>query len=430
MRVVIINKSDSTGGAAIVSRRLLEALLQQGVDARMLVAEKLTDSPRIELAAPAFIIKEKFIAERLRIYCENGFNRSTLFKIDTAGEGLPLWRHPRVLEADVIMLNWVNQGMLSIKGIEKICNLGKPVIWTMHDMWNMTGICHHAGICSRYQSLCSNCPLLGKKGKPKDLSTRIFGRKQQLYNSSGRSGQEPGKRPVTFVAVSHWLAEKAAGSVLLKNQEVRVIPNALPINATLPDIKERNIIDRIKILFGAARLDDPIKGLPKVIAMTRELKENYPEVAARVELHTFGGIKEPLLLDQMAVKTVNHGMLHGEESLRSLYADADMIISASDYETLPTTLMEAQLYGAITIAFDSGGQKDIIDSGKNGLLLEPPDNIEDAGRLLARSVNDIIAIIDSPGRREYLQNMRQSVLSKFSPEKVAGQYIALMKELL
>ena len=44
-KILIINKSDSTGGAAVVSRRLMEALRAEGADARMLVVEKLTDSP-------------------------------------------------------------------------------------------------------------------------------------------------------------------------------------------------------------------------------------------------------------------------------------------------------------------------------------------------------------------------------------------------
>ena len=35
MKVVIVNKSDSTGGAAVVSYRLMEALCDAGVDARM-----------------------------------------------------------------------------------------------------------------------------------------------------------------------------------------------------------------------------------------------------------------------------------------------------------------------------------------------------------------------------------------------------------
>lgn len=40
MRITLINKSDSTGGAAVVSLRLVNALRDAGIDARMLVTEK------------------------------------------------------------------------------------------------------------------------------------------------------------------------------------------------------------------------------------------------------------------------------------------------------------------------------------------------------------------------------------------------------
>ncbi|MDE5880820.1 MAG: glycosyl transferase, partial [Muribaculaceae bacterium] len=154
MKIVIINKSDSTGGAAVVSHRLMEALRGIGVDARMLVVEKLTDSPYVELAASSRVVRKSFLAERLKIFIANGLNRSTLFKIDTASDGLPLWNHPLVRDADAVLLNWINQGMLSLQGVEKILRLGKPVVWTMHDMWCMTGVCHHAGECSHYLKEC------------------------------------------------------------------------------------------------------------------------------------------------------------------------------------------------------------------------------------------------------------------------------------
>ena len=102
LKVVIINKSDSTGGAAVVSFRLMNALRTAGVDARMLVAEKLTDSPFVEGAGKPWQLKCSFLAERLKIFLANGLNRKTLFKIDTGSDGVPLHKHPAVMEADVM----------------------------------------------------------------------------------------------------------------------------------------------------------------------------------------------------------------------------------------------------------------------------------------------------------------------------------------
>ena len=62
MKVVIINKSDRTGGAAIVSYRLLKSLRQIGVDARMLVIEKLSDNYYVDSVASPYKSFKKFFA--------------------------------------------------------------------------------------------------------------------------------------------------------------------------------------------------------------------------------------------------------------------------------------------------------------------------------------------------------------------------------
>ena len=43
MRVLIVNTSERTGGAAIAASRLAKALINNGVQAKMLVVEKNTD---------------------------------------------------------------------------------------------------------------------------------------------------------------------------------------------------------------------------------------------------------------------------------------------------------------------------------------------------------------------------------------------------
>ena len=44
MRVLIINTSDRAGGAAVAANRLMMALINNGVKAKMLVRDKDTDS--------------------------------------------------------------------------------------------------------------------------------------------------------------------------------------------------------------------------------------------------------------------------------------------------------------------------------------------------------------------------------------------------
>lgn len=49
LRVTFISHSDTLGGAAIVTYRLMRALRRQGVDAKMVVYTKLTDDPNVSV---------------------------------------------------------------------------------------------------------------------------------------------------------------------------------------------------------------------------------------------------------------------------------------------------------------------------------------------------------------------------------------------
>lgn len=427
MNVVIINKSDSTGGAAIVSRRLMEALRAQNVDAHMLVVEKLSDSPYITKVSSRLAVAESFLSERLKIFIANGFNKDTLFKIDTASDGLPLWNHPLVKEADAILLNWVNQGMLSLNGIKKIIALGKPVIWTMHDMWCMTGICHHAGKCTHFTKQCGDCHLLGKRAAPNDLSFKIWHKKKDLYDFC--QIYRPYKFRLAFVAVSNWLANKCRVSSLLDKADISVIPNAFNLIEYNSKRKELKKDKRIRILFGAARIDDPIKGLPMLGEMSRILAKDS-NVASRLDIVTFGNIKNPESMPDFGIPHTHIGVVKGEDNLRKIYDDSDIVVSASSYETLPGTLVEAQAYGCIPVSFNQGGQADIISHLATGYLADYSNDLHEGGKRLANGVKWAVEILSNDDMNEKIrERMFNNVVEKFSYTSVARKYINLIERL-
>ncbi len=416
MRVVIINKSDSTGGAAVVSYRLMEALRGAGVDARMLVAEKLKDSEYVEYIAPSWRLKETFIAERLRIFLNNGFDRKNLFKVDIASDGIDIASHPLVKSSDAILLNWVNQGILSFKGLHQLVETGKPVIWTMHDMWCFTGICHHSGDCHAYERHCHNCRFLGKGSRSHDLSWKVFNKKSELFPSSG----------IRFVAVSNWLKEKAATSPLFRNSKVNVIPNPfpLPINPVSRGEKSSELSGKRIILFGAARIDDPIKDFHTFIKSLQFLKEDYPELGNSVEIVTFGSIKNPELFQEIVYPHRHCGIITNSEEIRKIYEQSDVVVSTSLYETLPGTLVEGQAFGAIPVSFDRGGQRDIIEHKSTGYIAA----WESDSDLRAKNIADgIFWGLTQSG--DIHKKMYESVNKNFSYQSVAGQYIRLIEEI-
>lgn len=412
MKITIICKSDTTGGAAIASFRLMQALRSIGEDARMLVVEKKSDSPYVE-AVGGKKYKFLFLAERLKIFLQNGLSRKTLFQIDTGDFGLPLWKHPLVKNADAVLLQWVNQGMLSLKGIEKISSLDKKVIWTMHDLWPFTGICHHPYSCLRYELECGNCPLLGHNIRghesPHDLSYKIWRRKEKLYHNA----------KIKFVAVSSWVKKKAEMSSLLRNQTVTVIPNAFP---SASECLARSGDNR-RIIFGAARLDDPVKGIETFFDALNLLHDELQEKSGKIEVVLFGAIRNPQLLEDIKFPWKHLGEVKGLENVRQLYQKCDVVVSSSHFETSGNTLVEGQAFGCIPVSFDRGGQKDIISHKSDGFLASWDDDQALRARNLAEGIKWALANSNDDIRKKMLEN----VLNRFSYKAVAQEYINLIK---
>ena len=206
MKVLLVNTSDHAGGAAIAACRLLKALRQQGIDAKMLCRDKSLTTAKEGLIymKGGWGGRLKFILERLEIFIKNGFTRRGLFAVDTARMGNDITRLQAFKQADVIHLHWVNQAMLSLSDLHRIMQSGKPVVWTMHDMWNMTGVCHQSGACDRWLKQCGKCPQLCKPSAH-DLSYSTFQRKQKFYE----------QHQLTFVGCSQWLTSLAKQSPLL-----------------------------------------------------------------------------------------------------------------------------------------------------------------------------------------------------------------------
>lgn len=261
-----------------------------------------------------------------------------------------------------------------------------------------------------------------------DISRKTWKRKKRLGELAEK---------IKYVAVSNWLADKAYDSSLLMHQSVTVIPNAfrLPDDlrpATMAYLDSTHTAgseskDTVTILFGAARLDDPIKNLPALIEMTRVLKRDYPELSSRIELVTFGNVKNPAALEGIAIPHRHLGMLKGEEAVRRAYESADILVSSSIYETLPGTLVEAQAYGCVPVSFNQGGQSDIVEHLCTGYIAEFSEDIEEAGRRLARGVAWATEVLENArDRATILCRMRESVKEKFSPETVARSYLKLI----
>ena len=416
MRILIVNTSERTGGAAIAAGRLTEALKSHGIKAKMLVRDKQTDRISTVALGGGWKQVRKFVWERVVIWINSHFRRERLFSVDIANTGNDITRLPEFKEADLIHLHWINQGMLSLKVIRKILASGKPVVWTMHDMWPCTGICHHARTCTAFHSECGACPMIYSQ-KRKDLSTRIFRQKQRLYASGG----------IHFVTCSHWLEGMAKQSALLANQPVSVIPN--PISTTLfHPMKQTEARQKLAlptegklILFGSVKLTDKRKGIDYMVEACRLLANQHPALKEQLALVAVG-MHAAELQPLVPFKVHNMGYVREEHQLVEIYNAADLYVIPSLDENLPNTIMEAMACGTPCVGFPTGGIPEMIDHLKNGYLTK-----EHSAEQLAEG---IYTLLTTPAYESLSHEAVAKVNACYSERSVANQYGQLYAKLL
>jgi glycosyltransferase involved in cell wall biosynthesis len=412
MRVLLINTTEVGGGAAIATSRLKEALIDNGVKAKLLVRDKETQSLSTVGLGGGGKSHPAFLWERLSILLANRLSRHHLFDIDIANAGTDVTKLREFKEADIIHLNWINQGMLSIKDLRRILDSGKPIVWTMHDMWEFTGICHYVGDCERYKTGCCECPLLKHPGRH-DLSARIYHKKQKLLEG----------RRIEFVAVSHWLARLAGESRLLRRHTVSVIPNALSVNRF--SLKDRTSSRRLLglpaqkiICFGAVKIDDPRKGFKYLKEALQILIEQGTYKREEMHLVLFGQVKDETVLEDIPVEYTYLGYVADDDQLSTIYAASDVAVIPSLYETFGQTVMEAQACGCLPVTFGGSGQEDIIEHQQNGYLAQYCDAQD-----LARGIQYAFSSSPDP------QMLRANVVKRYSEDVVAHKYIEIYNRL-
>ena len=360
MRVLIVNTSERTGGAAVAANRLMKALNNNGVKAKMLVRDKESDALTVVGLPKSPMLHWHFLWERFVIFCRLHFSRKHLFEVDIANTGSDITRLREFQEADVIHLHWINQGMLSLNGIRKILRSGKPVVWTMHDIWPATAICHLTLGCRYFVNRCANCKYLPGGGGSSDLSSRIWQKKQQILADGN----------IYYVACSRWLESEAKSSALLKGQKITSIPNPIDTHiykkGNKQEARERLglPLDKKLILFASQRVTNVNKGMSYLVDACRQLGDLTKDLC---EVVILGGHAEEVL-EQLPMKAHPLGYINDEQRVVDVYNAADVFVLPSLSENLPNTIMEAMACGVPCVAFKVGGIPEEIDHLKNGYV--------------------------------------------------------------
>lgn len=352
------------GGAGTGTQRRVEALRQQGVDARIHSLVVKSSHPYVSRLVPAAsgvdtssqdsvwqAVRERAIAPVRAI---PGFRAAELFSLP---ESVLSWEDlaPVADAADVVHLHWV-VGMLDHEQFgDRVGD--KPVVWTLADMNAFTGGCHYSEGCEGYKRECRNCPLLGGKS---DVAHEVWLRKKAAYARI---------RNLHIVCPSRWIFDRVSASSLLGDRPIHHITNAFPVDrfkATDKLVARARLglpLDKKLVLFGADSLGNKRKGGLHLEAALTALKKQ--RIGQEVEVILFGSSSATL-----PVPAHPMGYISDDRQLALAYSAADVFVSPSDEDSGPMTVGEAMMCGTPVVAFKVGIAMEMITHRQNGYLAD------------------------------------------------------------
>ncbi len=420
IKVLHLSTFHLAGGAGIAAARLNRALNRNGVRSELLVAKKSVAEPGVSGLADSGPGKAffwlRFVAERL-FFLPYERSAEVRYAFSPAVSGKDLAAHRLVKEADIIHLHWINFGFQSVGDIGRLMSLGKPVVWTLHDMWAFTGGCHHSGECDHFMSSCGNCKFLKRPGE-KDLSyDRLLSRKQ-LWKPGGG---------FTAVACSRWLGRRAQAGSLWQPSDVMSIPNPLDTSLfrRIADFSEYPGLgvpgDKTYILFAAAKVSAKGKGFGFLHEALRILVSRNPDARQKLGLLVLGA-DDGGMLDDIPLEARFLGYISSDEMLVKVYNAASLYVTPSVEDNLPNTVMEAMACGTPVVGFPTGGIPEMIDHKVNGYVADykSPGSLADG----------IAWVLENNAGGALSEAARQKVLREYDEKVVAGRYHELYKSLL
>jgi putative colanic acid biosynthesis glycosyltransferase len=308
--------------------------------------------------------------------------------------------------ADVIHLHVIHSYFIEFSWLVKAIKCAKkPVVWTTHDYWALTGRCASVGDCNKWKSGCGNCPKLKSYPPAYFDNTRVqFKRKRELLEEISSD--------LVLVAPSKFLASELAGE--LPNIEVFHIPNWLDKEFEIACRNKQlgnDIIklprNKVKVLIVANNLNDPLKVNVELIYKLLKIKG--------VELHCIGS-NSPFLEGNV----INHGEISNRTRMVEVVSLCDVALFTSKIDTFGLVMIEALACGVPVLAIESMASREVLLD----LDIKPIGNFPDILKILGSR------ILPSEYGNKTQSSLRASVLDIFSREVSTKLYIEVYSRLV
>ena len=325
--------------------------------------------------------------------------------------------HPHVVAADIVHGHLLHSLPFSYTTLGALSAM-KPVVWTLYDMWPLTGHCSYPDMygCERWRMGCGQCPALGDwPAIGRDTTRFLWKRKARAYGATS----------MQLVCPSAWLAERAQQSELLGHCDITTIPVGLDTDVFRPTRKAsaREVlqlpIDARVVLFVSLGLESPRKGFSYLVQALQEIREGWMGAENLILLCVGEG--DERVSASFPVRTL--GRIDNDVLLASCYSAADVFVGPSVAEVLGQVFLESIACGTPCVAFDAGGVGEPVRHLDTGYLAKNRDASD-----LARGIR---YVLEDAKRREVMSvRCREHAVKEYSIDVVVEKYLAVYRQAL
>lgn len=407
------------GGAGKNLMRHHEALLEVGVESRVLIAEKHKGSDHIQsLSAfdwPRVSFESLFtkLGNRLEpLLGDTNFLNRGMKCLDA---------HPWMKWADIVEFRQIHSGgnrpYLPLEAIGELSRK-RPVIWRLSDMWALTGFCAYSYECDRWKRGCGNCPQLSDTGKyraelriPQWDSSRLqWKRKRRSY----------GNAAITVVSPSQWM-DTNVGESFLRKLRRRVIPIGVDELVYRKDrvacrAKLGLPCDAIALLAILPNPNNHRKGYDLAMKVVERLNSRIENLVLVV------ASSKPIDPSKCLLPLVEVGFQEGDDAMAEVYGACDILLFSSRADNSSQVLVEAGMSGLAVAAFDAAGNAEYLSNACKKRMA-PAEDVD----AMCQAIEDMASDSELLGRIQV--ETRQEMTNRFGLARQTAAFKSLYEEV-
>ena len=407
MKVLQVQGVDtSIHGAAIAMLRLQEGVRKADIQSRVLcIRPTHADSVAIPRVRGEGRLQE--LTSRLGL---NELHALGSFKIPNLAA---------YTEADLLHLHSIHGSFFNYLALPLLTK-AKPAIYTLHDMWPLTGHCVYSFNCDRWKSGCGRCPY---PKMPELIQRDATWWEWRLKAWSYRRSN------LTFVAPSTWIYGLAQQS-MLNHLPIHHIPYGLDTDMYQPldgDMCRAALgipVGKKVLLYTVRQMNSfhsasYVKGVDFLVRAVQDLP-----VSLRKEtvLLLMGNGSETLTHDfDMTVMPL--GFVSSDRLKAIAYSAADLFVFPTRADNLPLVLIESIACGTPVVSFRVGGVPDIVRPGLSGFLADPEDS-----KQLSTGIVQLLE--DGPLRTRLSGHCREIAVKEYNLDLYVNRHITLYRQVL